>query len=88
MVNMLQDKEVEAMVYEQMSLVSCTVAFSWSKLSSQVGEQQFVVNACECTSDQVSTTEHTSYPPFHDNTMHAFRRARIRYSPNIEVFYY
>ena len=48
----VQDKEVEAKVYEQMSLVSCAVGFSWSKWSSEVGEQQFVVRACEQASQQ------------------------------------
>ena len=56
MINMVhvQDHEVEAKVYEQMSLVSCAVGFSWSKWSSKVVEQQFVVKACECVTQQVS----------------------------------
>ena len=41
-------------MYEQMSLVSCVVGFAWSKWSSEVGEQQFVVKACECATEQVS----------------------------------
>ena len=49
----VQDAEVEAKVYEQMSLVSSAVGFSWSKWSSKVGEQQFVVKACECVTQQV-----------------------------------
>ena len=49
-----QDKEVEVKVYEHMSLLSCAVGFSWSKWSSEVGEQQFVVKACECVAEQVS----------------------------------
>jgi len=51
----IQDKLVEARVYEQMSLVSCAVGFAWSKWSNQVGEQQFVVKACECLTEQVSS---------------------------------
>lgn len=50
----VQDREVEAKVYEQISLVSCVVGFSWSKWSSEVGEQQFVVKACECMNQEVS----------------------------------
>lgn len=52
----IQDKAVEAKVYEQMSLVSCVAGFSWSKWSSEVGEQQFVVKACEYVTQQVSTS--------------------------------
>ena len=55
-ISCIQDKAVEAKVYEQMSLVSCVMGFSWSKWSNEVGEQQFVVKACECVTQQVSTS--------------------------------
>lgn len=43
-------------MYQQMSLLSCVVGFAWSKWSSEVNKQQFVVQACECVEQEVSVT--------------------------------
>ncbi|XP_023672481.2 dynein axonemal intermediate chain 7 isoform X1 [Paramormyrops kingsleyae] len=38
---------IEQAAYEQMALLSCAVAFSWSRWNSHCGREQLVVQACE-----------------------------------------
>nr|XP_023672483.1 protein CASC1 isoform X3 [Paramormyrops kingsleyae] len=45
--DMREEPLIEQAAYEQMALLSCAVAFSWSRWNSHCGREQLVVQACE-----------------------------------------